>query len=178
MAQEQVPDTRPGHYYVSALPGVGEVKDKYWLLAGPWPTHAEALAQVRPVWDYALRVDTVGATWKSFGTCRREIIDGVEAAPSKLGSDARKWGEFADLTDAEIAVLAIHRRWPVKAAEIGPLYMAEPALRSSVERGADGARAFVEIDHPFVVGLRSRDYMTNAGRLTDKGRRALAEWRP
>jgi hypothetical protein len=88
---KQKPDSRPGHYYVSALPGVGEAKDRYWLLAGPWPTHAEALAQVRPVWDYALRIDPVGATWKSFGTCRLEVVDGVEAAPSKLGNDAAVW---------------------------------------------------------------------------------------
>lgn len=90
--EQQAPDTRPGHYYVSALPGVGEVKDgRYWLLAGSWPTHAKALAQVRPVWDYCLRVDPVGATWKSYGTCRLEVVEGETAKPSKLGSDAAVW---------------------------------------------------------------------------------------
>lgn len=82
----QTPDTRPGHYYVSALPGTGEVKDRYWLLAGPWPTHAEALAQVRAVWDYALRADPVNAEWKRYGTCRLE-----ESVTTRLGCDPTKW---------------------------------------------------------------------------------------
>ena len=80
------PDPRPGFYYVSALPGIGERKDKYWLLAGPWPTHAEALAQVQSVWDYACRIDPVNAAWKAFGTCRLET-----ASPSRLGVETKTW---------------------------------------------------------------------------------------
>lgn len=86
-APSQQPDLRPGHYYVSALPGTGEALDgHYWLLAGPWPTHAEALAQVRAVWDYALRADPVNAEWKRYGTCRLE-----EATASRLGCDPVTW---------------------------------------------------------------------------------------
>lgn len=80
----QQPDTRAGSYYVSARDG-----DRYWLLAGPWPTHAEALAQVEPVWEHARRVDPVGSEWKAFGTCRLEP-DGT-SSPSVLGVDPEAW---------------------------------------------------------------------------------------
>lgn len=95
---EQKVDDRPGYYYVSALPGLGEVKDKYWLLAGPWLTHAEALAQVQPVWDYARRRDPVGSEWKAFGTCRLE-----EAKASKLGTNDQVWKGHKP-TQEEVAI--------------------------------------------------------------------------
>ena len=88
-ATTQSPDPRPGHYYVSVLPGIGERKDKYWLMAGPFAAHTEALAQVQPVWDHCRAVDPIGSEWKSFGTCRVPVDD---AAPTSiLGSDPAKW---------------------------------------------------------------------------------------
>ena len=81
---EQKPDLQPDNYYVSARDG-----DKYWLLAGPWPTHAEALAQVQAVWDHCRRVDPIGAEWKAYGTCRRPLDDITQA--SKLGTDPASW---------------------------------------------------------------------------------------
>jgi hypothetical protein len=81
---EQKPDLRPGNYYVSARDA-----GNYWLLAGPWNTHAEALAQVKAVWDHCRRADPIRAEWKAYGTCRRSLEDIAQA--SILGSDPKDW---------------------------------------------------------------------------------------
>ena len=81
--EEQKPDPRPGAFYVSARrPG------SYTLLAGPWPTHAEALRQVDPVWAFARRVDPVGEMRPAFGTCRVEV---AKPPTSTLGADPSAW---------------------------------------------------------------------------------------
>ena len=48
MESSQQPDTQPGRYYVTAIDG-----PRRYFLAGPWPTHGEALAQVEAVRRYA-----------------------------------------------------------------------------------------------------------------------------
>lgn len=95
MSDEQQPDSRPGRYYISVLPGIGERKDKYWRMAGPWSKHTEALEQVKSVWDYCRDVDPVGTEWKAFGTCR---VPPENVAPtSKLGSDPTAWQRRRDV---------------------------------------------------------------------------------
>jgi hypothetical protein len=86
MGTEQQPDSRPGHYYVSALP---DPATGYYLLAGPWPTHAGALAQVDAVRRFAEYADPVKAPWMAYGTCR---YPETEPAPiSRLGADPPAW---------------------------------------------------------------------------------------
>lgn len=58
------PDIRPGHYYVSVLDG-----SRRALLAGPWPTHVEALQMVDTVRLKACDLDARGH-WYAFGTSR------------------------------------------------------------------------------------------------------------
>jgi hypothetical protein len=53
-----------GRYYVSAIDGPG-----YYLMAGPYPTHAAALADVDKVKDISQEKDAK-AFWMSWGTCR------------------------------------------------------------------------------------------------------------
>lgn len=66
-----------GHYYVSALDG-----DVYYLMAGPYQAHADALADVDKVNRICCDKDTTGkAHWMSWGTCRRK--DGYDK-PGKL----------------------------------------------------------------------------------------------
>lgn len=58
--------TQPMGFYVSAIDG-----PKYWLLAGPYQTHAEALADVTRATHIAL--DAPGGealAFARFGTCR------------------------------------------------------------------------------------------------------------
>ena len=60
----QTPDTRPGPYYVSARDN-----GKTFIMAGPYETHAEALAKV----DEALQIanEHDGRAWfMSWGTVR------------------------------------------------------------------------------------------------------------
>lgn len=63
---EQVPDTKPGPYYVSAI-DAGRV----FLLAGPYPLHATALALVNRVRDIACDNSPKGI-WMNYGTVRKE----------------------------------------------------------------------------------------------------------
>lgn len=89
MSDAQQPDERPGHYFVSAFDPDKGVRAGYFLLAGPWPDHAQALAQVETVRRYAERVDGSGkATWMAYGTCRAEVDD---TRASRLGSDPAAW---------------------------------------------------------------------------------------
>ena len=79
----QQPDPQPGRYYVTAIDG-----PRRYFLAGPWPTHVEALAQVEVVRRYAERTDP-RAFWMAYGTARQPL-DG-EAITSALGSNPQKW---------------------------------------------------------------------------------------
>ena len=60
------PDPRPGAYYVSATDA-----GRYILLAGPFPTHAAALAKVDAARDIAHELDRK-AIWYGYGTCRMD----------------------------------------------------------------------------------------------------------
>jgi hypothetical protein len=60
----QAPDPQPGHYYVSVIDG-----GRRGLIAGPWPTHAEALAAVDTVRAIACDVEP-RAHFYAFGTAR------------------------------------------------------------------------------------------------------------
>lgn len=75
------PDTRPGNYYVSVRRDSGE--PRYVLLAGPWPTHAEALAMVDRVTAIACELDP-RAHWYAFGTARLPDDDSVPIRAGKL----------------------------------------------------------------------------------------------
>lgn len=70
-------DPRPGNYYVSVID-----QGRRALLAGPWPTHAEALAQVDAVRVKACELDPRGC-WYAFGTARLPDDDSV---PIRYGS--------------------------------------------------------------------------------------------
>ncbi len=71
-----LPDPRPGHYYVSAIDG----PDRY-LVAGPWPTHWQALVRVAEVRALAEQRDGSGkAAFMAWGTARSD-----EPLPSILG---------------------------------------------------------------------------------------------
>ncbi len=61
---EDVVDTRPGNYYVSVVDG-----PQFGLLAGPFPTHAEALAMVNEAQTKAEEVNRK-AIWYAYGTVR------------------------------------------------------------------------------------------------------------
>lgn len=73
----QEPDPRPGNYYVSVVDGKRRA-----LLAGPWPSHAEALARVDEVTRIACKLDPRGC-WYLFGTCRLPDDDSI---PIRAGS--------------------------------------------------------------------------------------------
>lgn len=62
----QAPDTKPGPYYVSAMD-----HGKTWLMAGPYDTHHQALADVDRARDIATEHDP-RAWWKAWGTVRIE----------------------------------------------------------------------------------------------------------
>ena len=59
---ESCPPT--GGYYVSCVD-----YDRYWLMAGPYQTHAEALADKDKVYTIAEETDP-RSIWKAWGTCR------------------------------------------------------------------------------------------------------------
>lgn len=66
---DQEPDPRPGCYYVSAM--LRGDAERGLLVAGPYPTHAEALSLVGRVRDHATRLDRTGeAHWAAWGTAR------------------------------------------------------------------------------------------------------------
>lgn len=70
-------DTRLGAYYVSVQDG-----KRTALLAGPWPTHREALDMVDTVRALAQSLDPRGAFY-AFGTARLPDDDSV---PLRYGS--------------------------------------------------------------------------------------------
>lgn len=80
---DQTPDPRPGAYYVSVIDGPRRA-----LLAGPWPTHAEALAMVETVRTKACELDGRGH-WYAFGTARLPNDDSV---PIRAGSLNKHFG--------------------------------------------------------------------------------------
>ncbi len=63
---EQTPDTAPGPYFVSAID-----HGKTYLMAGPYPTHAEALANVDKALNLAYAHDA-RAWFMAWGTVRIE----------------------------------------------------------------------------------------------------------
>ena len=58
------PSPVSGNYYVSAVDG-----PKFALLAGPYPSHAQALDMVDTVTAVAMKLDPKAAFY-GFGTCR------------------------------------------------------------------------------------------------------------
>lgn len=60
----ETPDPRPGDYFVSVVDGRRRA-----LLAGPYPTHADALGAVPEVREIAKRLDP-RAFYYAFGTAR------------------------------------------------------------------------------------------------------------
>lgn len=65
-SSDQIPDTRPGNYYVSIVDG-----PKYALLLGPFvDDHQAALDAVQSVRDKAFELNPAQATFAGFGTCR------------------------------------------------------------------------------------------------------------
>ena len=76
----QMPDSRPGNYYVSVC-----YRCRYALLAGPWPTHAEALAKVDDVRFIAQGLDPRGV-WYAYGTCRLPDDGSVQICAGKLNA--------------------------------------------------------------------------------------------
>ena len=81
--QQQQPDLQPGRYYVTAIDG-----QRKYFLAGPWPEHAQALAQVDAVRRFA-EPDKRCAVWMTYGTARQTLDD--EPIKSALGSDPKAW---------------------------------------------------------------------------------------
>lgn len=65
------PDTKPGPYFVSARDG-----GKHYVMAGPYPTHAEALADVERARNITYEHDA-RAWFMAWGTCRIEGSDRV-----------------------------------------------------------------------------------------------------
>lgn len=70
-------DPRPGNYYVSV-----QDQGRTALLAGPWPTHREALEMVDTVRTKACGLDPRGH-WYAYGTARLPDDDSV---PIRAGS--------------------------------------------------------------------------------------------
>ena len=71
------------YYYVSAMDPINTARRG--VLAGPWPTHAEALAQVDAVKAHAVRTTERGH-WMAYGTAGSD-----EELSTPLGSDPVKW---------------------------------------------------------------------------------------
>lgn len=78
---DQQPDPRPGAYYVSVIDGPRRA-----LLAGPWDTHAEALAAVDTVRELGQRIDPKSHFY-AWGTARLPDDDSV---PIREGSLNRR----------------------------------------------------------------------------------------
>lgn len=68
----------PGDYFVSAMDG-----GSYWLIAGPYDTHAEALDAVEPVKAKANELDP-RAWFMGWGTCR------LDKGSGRVGSMTRE----------------------------------------------------------------------------------------
>ena len=81
------PDLRPGAYYVSAVDG-----GRYALLAGPYPSHAAALAQVDAARTIAHELDP-RAIWYGYGTCRMDAPSArIGMFNDRLKLDRRDFG--------------------------------------------------------------------------------------
>ena len=61
---DQIPDTKPGNYYVSAINGTRKT-----LLAGPFKRHETALALLEVARNIAIEIDPYAHFW-DFGTAR------------------------------------------------------------------------------------------------------------
>jgi len=68
-----IPDSKPGNYYVSA-----EDNGTVWFLLGPLPSHATAIAMIRPVRNMAVKGNPL-ASFYAFGTLR--VNDGENLTP-------------------------------------------------------------------------------------------------
>jgi hypothetical protein len=81
---EQMPDTQPGSYYVSAVD-----VEKFALVSGPYQTHAEALAAVQVARAIAVELSPWCA-FSAFGTvrCKSDC-----AVPGRL----QEWGYSLEL---------------------------------------------------------------------------------
>jgi hypothetical protein len=97
----QVPDTRPGHYYVSATD-----RGTHWFaMVGPLATHQEALDLVDDVRKYANEVDC-RSVWYNFGTCR---VDLSEVPPTgkislqMLAEARQRWSEGIDTAPHKVS---------------------------------------------------------------------------
>lgn len=77
------PVAKKEYYYVSAIDPFNTARRG--LLAGPWPTHAEALAQVESVKAHAVQTTERGC-WMAYGTAGSD-----EKLSTPLGSDPAKW---------------------------------------------------------------------------------------
>lgn len=64
----QAPDTKPGPYYVTAQKSGGST---YWVMRGPFASHAEALDRVQETMNKAVDLDA-RAHWMEWGTARME----------------------------------------------------------------------------------------------------------
>lgn len=69
MRDEQKPDSRPGSYFVSAIDGANT-----YLMAGPYDSHVDALADVQKASDIAYQYDE-RAHWMLWGTVRAEGVN-------------------------------------------------------------------------------------------------------
>ncbi len=91
IAETQQADTRPGHYYVSAVDG-----GTHWFpMAGPFTTHQEALDLADDVRRYAHEV-SYRSVWYSFGTCRvdlSEVPPTGKISPEMLAEARQRWAE-------------------------------------------------------------------------------------
>jgi len=122
----QQPDPRPGAYFVSVIdPDSGRA----FIAAGPWPTHAAALAAVAPVRSRARELSHRASesarrltVWGAFGTCRLEDADTAPGGPMNdlLPADhrppARPWP--ADPAPTRLDVIRA-RRAAARAAVTG-----------------------------------------------------------
>ena len=69
----------PGDYFVSAIDG-----DRYWLMAGPYPTYAEADAIKDKARDITNEHD--GRAWfMAWGVCRKDVGCGLVGNLNKAG---------------------------------------------------------------------------------------------
>jgi len=141
-------DTRPGHYYVVSHRQGRQPEEGYHRLAGPWPTHKEADDQVAAIRAYAERHGGQEAFFQHYITARMPIVDGVEALPSKLGSNSRVWLGHKP-TQEEIAIyLSKHKDYrgvtstglSVLVCREGATVLCPVALLTADERMYDSSR--------------------------------------
>jgi hypothetical protein len=71
----------PGDYFVSAIDG-----GQYFLMAGPYPKHSEAAANVDKVKQIAIDQDGTGkAAFMAWGTCRKDPNSGRVGSLNRHG---------------------------------------------------------------------------------------------